>query len=80
MRESMSSSTVDEEDLISGGRVGGVSQESDSLDAGAPSKSSKRAREIEAPRWDTNELDSEVWMNNGSIEVSQEFGSSCRLF
>ena len=73
MRESMSSSIVEEEDVISRERVGDIARESNSLDAETRSKSSKRGREVEALRWDTgsNELDSEVWMNNGSIEVSQ---------
>ncbi|KAL3763301.1 hypothetical protein ACHAW5_007894 [Stephanodiscus triporus] len=70
MRESMSSSTVEEEELISGGSPGSVAKESDSRNTESRSKSSKRGREVEVSRWDTgsNELDSEVWMNNGSIE------------
>ncbi|KAL3806564.1 hypothetical protein ACHAXA_008693 [Cyclostephanos tholiformis] len=76
MRESISSSNVEEDDLITGLSLGGLAKESNSLDAGARTKSSKRGREMEVERWDTgsNELDSEVWMNNGSIEVNQGFG------
>lgn len=72
MRETMSSSTVEDDELISEGSPGSVAKESDSLDTESRSKSSKRGREVEVSRWDTgsNELSSEVWMNNGSIEVS----------
>jgi tetratricopeptide (TPR) repeat protein len=71
MRESMSSSAVEEEDIISGVSPGGAAKASDSIDAEARSKSSKRGKGVEVSRWDAggNELDSEVWMNNGSIEV-----------
>jgi len=71
MRESMSSSAVEEEDIISGTSPGGAAKASDAIDVEARSKSSKRGKEVEFSRWDTgrNEMDSEVWMNNGSIEV-----------
>lgn len=63
MRESMSSSSMDEEEIIPGSNI--------PAEAVVPkSKPSKKSKEVEVSRWDTGstDLDAEVWMNNGSIE------------
>lgn len=63
MRETISSSTVDEEMVFSG--MGG-----DVAYASQKSKTPKKNKEVDVSSWSTgsDELDAEVWMNNGSIE------------
>ena len=68
MGESMSSSSVDEEE---GTTPGGSSASGTELSSSPPqTKPFRDSREVEVSRWNTesNELDAEVWINNGSIE------------
>ncbi|KAL7541446.1 hypothetical protein ACHAWF_006931 [Thalassiosira exigua] len=67
MGESMALSTGGGDEMVSDAAV----VPSDLLSTSPPrSKSERRSKEVEFSRWDTgsNELDAEVWMNDGSIE------------
>ena len=71
MRESISSSTADEE-LMFASVNGDVDPKKSDLVAAVnlKSKPPKRSKEVEVSSWSTgsNVLEAEVWMNNGSIE------------
>ena len=70
MRESISSSTVDEE-LISPLVEGGIAPKtSDMISTTSQNEKPKRNKEVEVSSWSNGSdvLDAEVWMNNGSIE------------
>jgi len=69
MRESMAASSAVEEDITTSGGVT-VNDTGTSATRSRPKSAKMSNSEVEVSRWDTgsNELDAEVWINNGSIE------------
>ena len=75
MAETMSKKSTDEEVITARGTTTPISNGEEpvlmmSAAASPKIKPSKKNKEIEVSRWnaESNDLDAEVWMNNGSIE------------